>query len=566
MSENQHSDFDQFFKGKFDNREFDFKDTYWAEMEQLMTESESNKDSDGKGLFNNKRIPTWMIGGTLFVVLITLGWLTITSPLNNPANNPTKKQATSRTENLSIVDADAAKTTEKKTVHSTHLLQKNKPQTNASKRSLNQNRTTTKDFTTTNKTKTTLQNAELQIEKPQHQIHSNSSKLSKSKIDRNYPLSQVKSKPKSKWLNLNKSQSSQTIIKQKPQTQTITPRNIKLSSQTNIQTKSIRQRNETSLNQNTTTVPSKKQLKQQKNFIPKASSSYAEPSQSNPTFLSNSKNNRTNNVKNTIKIFTIKSAIQAQDTLTQKTTNQPITPLYQPKFLETKQWGFGQADTLNILKPQYPKRLRWSLGIALGMNTSLGFYNGQPTRAALSNTPLAAVHIGCHLNNTWSLHTAVSYYTRGGLNSLLRADSTIFGFSALTFSTTVKTTRLHYVEIPLYVQYQRNRHVFIAGGYMSYLLNSTSEVGNSLFNSATASWQELDTSREWGYSSGFSRHDFGLTVGYDYQIIPNLKVGGRMNYGLNDITNDAIYTPNGGNNIFDKNLQFRLMLTYQLLY
>ena len=41
MAENLHNDFDQFFKGKFDNRDFEFKDSFWGEMEELIEEQEA---------------------------------------------------------------------------------------------------------------------------------------------------------------------------------------------------------------------------------------------------------------------------------------------------------------------------------------------------------------------------------------------------------------------------------------------------------------------------------------------------------------------------------------------
>ena len=73
------------------------------------------------------------------------------------------------------------------------------------------------------------------------------------------------------------------------------------------------------------------------------------------------------------------------------------------------------------------------------------------------------------------------------------------------------------------------------------------------------------TSNQWGYSSGFNKYDFGLTLGYKIAIKNSLKLGVRANYGLQDITKNATFftTVTGTDtNTIDKNLQFRLMLSY----
>lgn len=77
MDNNQHKDLDKFFEGKLNNRQFDYQDDFWAEMETLLPEENSDNGNAG----HSRRI----IWGICLLLLITItGWLTY--PFNRNSN------------------------------------------------------------------------------------------------------------------------------------------------------------------------------------------------------------------------------------------------------------------------------------------------------------------------------------------------------------------------------------------------------------------------------------------------------------------------------------------------
>ena len=90
MENNQHKDFDQFFQNKLNNRQFDYQDDFWTEMESQLPQS-TTATTASKGE-SRKRF--------LLLLLLLIGFSTLIGWFNYPSNNTfiTKGKAASETE------------------------------------------------------------------------------------------------------------------------------------------------------------------------------------------------------------------------------------------------------------------------------------------------------------------------------------------------------------------------------------------------------------------------------------------------------------------------------------
>ena len=69
MENNQHKDFDNFFENKLNDRQFEFQDDFWDEMETLLPKNDTDVATAG----NSRRRFVW---GILWLCLIGFtGWL-----------------------------------------------------------------------------------------------------------------------------------------------------------------------------------------------------------------------------------------------------------------------------------------------------------------------------------------------------------------------------------------------------------------------------------------------------------------------------------------------------------
>ncbi|MEZ4824862.1 MAG: outer membrane beta-barrel protein [Bacteroidia bacterium] len=208
-----------------------------------------------------------------------------------------------------------------------------------------------------------------------------------------------------------------------------------------------------------------------------------------------------------------------------------------------------------------PLRKRHYLGISLGTGISPGFQNNRTDKADATFSPVVGLRYAYAVTPAIRLQTGILYQGRGGLHADSTYRSTDFSFGAETMATTISPQTLHYLEIPLVADIRlRGRHSLLAGANLSLLLNARSEVRRQLI--LPFETQDMETTKEWGYTQGFRPMDMSLTAGYRYYLGRGTRVGFQGNYGLRDITEQGFFR----NAVMDRNLQFRFILEYDLAH
>ncbi len=191
----------------------------------------------------------------------------------------------------------------------------------------------------------------------------------------------------------------------------------------------------------------------------------------------------------------------------------------------------------------------------IGGPTATKYVNG----GRYKNSFFIGAHYARHLSSNWYLNTNLVYQKTEAQNISKEFKDISYGFGSSKKITTVTAQNLHYLELPIYATYQlSSRHSFDAGTYVSYLINASSkitEVNEKSFEST-----QVYTKTGWGLNDGINSFDAGIIVGYNYKVNDKLQLGGRLNYGLTDITNNDFYQ----NNSFDSHFQLRFVLDYKL--
>ncbi|MCB0854908.1 MAG: PorT family protein [Bacteroidetes bacterium] len=215
---------------------------------------------------------------------------------------------------------------------------------------------------------------------------------------------------------------------------------------------------------------------------------------------------------------------------------------------------------LNSAKGQMLHR-RHYLTLSIGRNLSLGFQNDHLERAAFSQHSLFGVQYAYALRPGTRIKTGLYYQGRGGLNADTTFKSINYSFGAETEATTISPQKLHYLEVPLlFDTHIKGRHNLELGANLAFLLNASSKVNRQYIR--TFDTEDLGTNRQWGYTQGFNKLDWGIIAGYSYYLNRGFRVGLRARYGLNDITNNQFFL----NQSIDRNLQIRLLLEYDLFH
>jgi hypothetical protein len=127
------------------------------------------------------------------------------------------------------------------------------------------------------------------------------------------------------------------------------------------------------------------------------------------------------------------------------------------------------------------------------------------------------------------------------------------------------TRQLHFISLPILFNYQLNRHKIMGGVRADFLIR---EVKQSI-RGETASTINNSQVQILSYNSRqvvmpdktvFEEFDFGLVLGYAFQLSNRFSANARLNYGLKDMTRMQYGEMQG----FHRNIDVQLMLRYNL--
>ncbi len=213
--------------------------------------------------------------------------------------------------------------------------------------------------------------------------------------------------------------------------------------------------------------------------------------------------------------------------------------------------GFDPVDASNL-----PKSLNQSLSVFGGLMLENGL-GTSPSLTASNLLYTAGFYYSVNVAKNFNISTGLSYRSKSGKGVELSRTQTTYGFGKTERTETLALDRLHYIDLPLEVSYDiKGKHSIIAGASIGYLAGVRSSLATKNEESLYASSEE--SKNTWNYRDGLNNFDANLRLGYDYQLQNNLSIGGMVQYGLLDITNDQTFNVVDNSN----NLEVRVTLKY----
>jgi hypothetical protein len=212
------------------------------------------------------------------------------------------------------------------------------------------------------------------------------------------------------------------------------------------------------------------------------------------------------------------------------------------------------ADNVEFIDPVTASKNYF--GIIIGGNISQA-YSANPN-GGLSGNEFIGIYYKRAFNKHWNATANLNYQHRpgDGLSRTFVHDDYSFGHTRTT--TTVTASDIHYLELPVYLNYKvAERHSLYSGLSVAYLLDSKSEVEIETTSDFDHS---MSNHEEWGHNEGLNRTDVALSLGYEFGITERLGLGARFNYGLLDVSDNNYYQ----SAFDDRNTQFRIYLNYGL--
>ena len=145
------------------------------------------------------------------------------------------------------------------------------------------------------------------------------------------------------------------------------------------------------------------------------------------------------------------------------------------------------------------------------------------------------------LKSQLSLNADLVYHYRPGDYTPTSVVSNVnYGFGRSGEVRELQANNLHYLELPIYAQYQINKHHLEAGVAPSYLLGAKGEINQymDLDNPTLAAPQPVTLSEGWLEDESFKQWNANLMLGYQYGLTDRFTLGLRANYTLGGITNN----------------------------
>jgi hypothetical protein len=127
------------------------------------------------------------------------------------------------------------------------------------------------------------------------------------------------------------------------------------------------------------------------------------------------------------------------------------------------------------------------------------------------------------------------HYRSGNFVATKQNDVTSYSFGRSITQEKLTPENLHYLELPIFLKYQRSRMTFETGASINYLLGVKGEVTG------------LDGEVQSGLvpSLGFKNKNVSILLGVHYRISDNIHLGLRANYTRGGILDKGAILPNG---------------------
>lgn len=203
---------------------------------------------------------------------------------------------------------------------------------------------------------------------------------------------------------------------------------------------------------------------------------------------------------------------------------------------------------------------RLHLGLVAGTQLAPAWRGGDA--GGPSTAPVAGLTVRFVLAPRWNLLAAALYQQRGSLGRARSFRSIDYGFGSEEEMIQLNTQTLHFLSLPLSVEFQlAQRHGVAIGLEPAWLAGIRTEVSRTTLTNGENPEATTDGTT-WRYPQGYERWDLALQIGYRYSLSQQLRLGTVASYGLRDLTqNDYFQT-----SFTDRQIAWRLWLELDLFH
>lgn len=199
------------------------------------------------------------------------------------------------------------------------------------------------------------------------------------------------------------------------------------------------------------------------------------------------------------------------------------------------------------------------LSLELGVDGLTGWTTAD-RREGRGINPLAGLRYDHQVSERFGLSAGVYYSRLGHMGQTTHISTrTRLKFGEETEVTEISALQIHYLLLPLKLNYSLSRRDVLSVGYtLAYLLDVDSRV-----EQYTTRLNDPGTrvvSREKGYSSGFSPYDGQIALGYRRNLYSIWYVSGEFFYGLRDLKNNEVYATDAFERIYGLRLSLGINL------
>jgi len=280
---------------------------------------------------------------------------------------------------------------------------------------------------------------------------------------------------------------------------------------------------------------------------------------------------KTNTVTTNKPITTNKQDTTAKTSVTQQaikapvdSANKPVTVAVTKKDSVNKKKDSASKPAQPSVTVQQPQTGTPSkkiiVSVEAGTNFCMGWsYNG--TMEGRGFDPVAGLGLSYILSPTWLLHTGIYYNGIGHLNSSTYTSPHInYDFGYNSADTSITTKWLHYITVPLQLEYTLNEKSHIGfGGTVSYLITSSgtmttdTQVGSVISNRKDVT--------QTGYSKWFNTLNASVMAMYGRKISGKFSASLAAYFGLIDLKDNSFFNTQK----FERDMGIRVLLSYDLL-
>lgn len=278
-----------------------------------------------------------------------------------------------------------------------------------------------------------------------------------------------------------------------------------------------------------------------------------------------SKHNTSAAVANSVAINSTNKSLAQQDrelsiTLTSNEESSPINnnKISSPHLIDSKQYSplspsiilFDSLSKKYAYMKEHDKQLQQRL---LTIEGGLNCFN--PANGSL----IDALQIHAGIRYFYFIHPKIALstgitYTRLNENLSERSYKNItYGFGETVRTTSIKTLRLDYAELPLNIHYAFAKNHFInAGVSFSYLIQSAELIKTQN--------ETVKEKHDNGHKQAINSYDAQVNFGYMAFLPKGFNIALNYHYGLMDVSKNESFK----SNTFDRNSGLRLTVGYRL--